>query len=267
MTATPTDSHLSYRRYAEDGFCHTHGHAQIVLPVLGTLEMEIDGRGGRADLGVAAFVLPDTVHCQAAKGDNRFLIVDCAGHGAAGAPTERTLDRLGRQIYLPLTPTVRRLVDFINLTAGDAGRDLDAVARHWTPLLLDTLMAEPARPLSRLNALLARLHAAPEHPWTVDAMARVAGLSASRLHALFREELDQTPQAYVASLRLERVMDQLAATTLSIAQIAYQAGYADQSALTRALRRATGLTPAAYRRQHGRGVRGQAQRPPAFEVE
>ncbi|MEA1652659.1 AraC family transcriptional regulator [Nitrospirillum sp. BR 11164] len=256
MTASSADSHLSFRRYRPAGFCHTHDHAQIVLPCQGILEMEVGGRGGRVDAAVAAFVPPGEVHCQRAEGDNRFLIVDCAGGEGAGAPDERMLERLGRRTFLPLTPAVRRLLDFITLTAGPAdggGRTLDGLARHWTPLLLDTLMAEPARPASRLHALLARLEAAPERPWTVESMARAAGLSASRLHALFREELDQTPQAYVASLRLARVMDQLAGTTLPIAQIAYQSGYADQSALTRALRRAVGLTPAAYRRQHGRG--------------
>ncbi|MBB6251892.1 helix-turn-helix transcriptional regulator [Nitrospirillum iridis] len=252
MTATTTaaaDSRLSFRQYRDLGPVHSHGHAQIVLPVAGSLELEIEGRGARLDAGVAAFVAPGAAHCQWAAGANRSLIVDCAGDGAH-APDEGMLDRLGRQGFLRVTPAVRHLVDFITLAAV---RDLDAVARHWTPLLLDTLMAAPTRPTSRLHALLARLKAAPEHPWTVEAMARTAGFSASRLHALFREELDQTPQAYLANLRLTRVMDQLAGTTLSIAQIAYQGGYADQSALTRAMRRAVGLTPAAYRRQHRQG--------------
>jgi AraC-like DNA-binding protein len=41
----------------------------------------------------------------------------------------------------------------------------------------------------------------------------------------------------------------LSSTDLSIAELAYRLGYADQSALTRAMRKAIGLTPAAYRRQ------------------
>jgi AraC-like DNA-binding protein len=38
-------------------------------------------------------------------------------------------------------------------------------------------------------------------------------------------------------------------TSLPLAEIALACGYADQSAFTRAFGRATGLTPAAYRRQ------------------
>uniref|UniRef100_UPI000584FEE4 helix-turn-helix domain-containing protein n=1 Tax=Xanthomonas sp. SHU 199 TaxID=1591174 RepID=UPI000584FEE4 len=43
---------------------------------------------------------------------------------------------------------------------------------------------------------------------------------------------------------------QLTHGTRPIADLAQDSGYADQSALTRALKRSTGQTPAAYRRRH-----------------
>jgi AraC-like DNA-binding protein len=54
--------------------------------------------------------------------------------------------------------------------------------------------------------------------------------------------------AHVAALRLERAMARLAASDATIAEIALSCGYSDQSALTRALKRRHGVTPAAYRR-------------------
>jgi AraC-like DNA-binding protein len=74
-------------------------------------------------------------------------------------------------------------------------------------------------------------------------------MSVSRLHSLFREDLESTPHAWLSQVRLGRVQHWLATTNLSIAELAYRGGYADQSALTRAMRNATGLTPAAYRRE------------------
>jgi AraC-like DNA-binding protein len=50
-------------------------------------------------------------------------------------------------------------------------------------------------------------------------------------------------------MRLRWVCRQLAATNLPIAQLATQAGYADQSALTHAMRRAMDITPLAYRKR------------------
>jgi AraC-like DNA-binding protein len=79
-------------------------------------------------------------------------------------------------------------------------------------------------------------------------MARSAGLSVSRLHALFRTELDTSPHAWLRDVRLARARAWLAETARPIADIALAAGFSDQSALTRALRDATGMTPGAYRR-------------------
>ena len=80
-------------------------------------------------------------------------------------------------------------------------------------------------------------------------MARASGVSVSRLHALFREELDTTPHAWLLEQRLVKAREWLATTEAPIAEIALRAGFSEQSALTRALRKATGMTPAAYRRQ------------------
>jgi transcriptional regulator GlxA family with amidase domain len=118
----------------------------------------------------------------------------------------------------------------------------------WVPLLLDTLVLDAPRPTSRLAALLARVEAEPGLAWTTDTMARSAGLSVSRLHALFRTELDTSPHAWLRDVRLARARAWLAETARPIADIALAAGFSDQSALTRALRDATGMTPGAYRR-------------------
>jgi transcriptional regulator GlxA family with amidase domain len=67
---------------------------------------------------------------------------------------------------------------------------------------------------------------------------------------LFREEHDTTPHAWLLEHRLARVRDWLTSTDAPIAEIALRAGFSEQSALTRALRKATGMTPAVYRRQH-----------------
>jgi AraC-like DNA-binding protein len=80
-------------------------------------------------------------------------------------------------------------------------------------------------------------------------MAAHAGVSVSRLHALFRAELDSTPAAWLWGRRLDCVRQWLVGSDRPIAELAFRAGFADQSALTRALRRATGMTPAAYRRR------------------
>jgi AraC-like DNA-binding protein len=124
------------------------------------------------------------------------------------------------------------------------------VLRGWAPLLLDTLTLGAPQPVSRLGALLARIEAEPGLAWSTDSMARTAGLSVSRLHTLFRAELDTSPHDWLLQCRLAQACAWLAGTGRPVAEIALAAGFSEQSALTRAMRRAMDTTPAAYRRAH-----------------
>ncbi|MGB5630828.1 MAG: helix-turn-helix transcriptional regulator, partial [Woeseiaceae bacterium] len=57
-----------------------------------------------------------------------------------------------------------------------------------------------------------------------------------------------TTGQWVLKTRISHASRVLVETDLPIADIALEAGYADQSAFTRQFRRSTGLSPSAYRR-------------------
>jgi AraC-like DNA-binding protein len=239
---------LHLRSYDRLGEPDRHDYAQLVLPLSGALVLDIEGRQGRLDPLHAGFVAPGAWHVQAGETPNRSLILDVDLASLAPASAERLFDRP----FAPLAPAARKLVEFMGLMA-DAGSAAPSVVQGWVPLLLDTLALDTPRPISRLAALLARIEAEPGLAWTTDTMARCAGMGVSRLHALFREELDTSPHAWLLAHRIGRACEWLASTPLPIADIALRAGFSEQSALTRALRKATGMAPAAYRRQHRAG--------------
>ena len=76
----------------------------------------------------------------------------------------------------------------------------------------------------------------------LDDLAEVAGLSRYHFSRVFREEVGQTPWAFVRDRRIERAKD-LLAEGRSPAEAAHEAGFFDQSHLTRVLRRFDGRTP------------------------
>jgi AraC-like DNA-binding protein len=246
MSKVPTPA-IHVRSYGSPSAPDRHGFAQLVLPLSGTLALEIDGRGARLDPLNGAVVAPGAWHAQDSACANRSLIVDFDLDAAA---TPDLTARLLERPFCALEPAARKLVDFMAILAGEgvAGPAAGALA-GWLPLLLDRLALDAPRPRSRLAALLARIELDPGLPWHTEAMARSAGLSVSRLHALFREEQGATPHGWLLALRLARVQDWLAQGDAPIAELALRAGFGDQSALTRALRDATGMTPAAYRRE------------------
>ncbi|QLF92617.1 AraC family transcriptional regulator [Pseudomonas sp. ABC1] len=238
----PTTIDLAIRSYGRDSHAHSHAFAQLVLPLSGSLEIDIEGQGARLDRMRAACVPAGLRHAQESQYANRSLIVDVPVQGLDAQARER----LSARGFLPVTPAAAHLIGYMSaaLANDSATRRTDL----WTPLLLDALFETPARPASRLASLLAQAEAAP-FGWSVADMAVRAGMSTSRLHALFRQELDTTPHAWLSERRLECVCQWLLGSDLPIAEIAYRAGFSDQSALTRALRKHCGMTPAQYRRQ------------------
>jgi len=247
MPSTPTaDLHLrSYGRVRESD---RHDFAQLVLPLSGTLLLEIEGRQGRLDPVHAAFVAPGAWHSQVSSAPNQSIILDLD----LASVTPETADRLIERPFPQLGAAARKLVESMGIMSSQqpaARGPAPALLQGWVPLLLDTLALDTPRPLSRLSALMARIEADPGQPWTTDTMAASAGLSVSRLHALFRDECDTSPHAWLRAQRLARARTWLAQTDLPIAELAWRAGFSEQSALTRAMRQASGDTPAAYRRQ------------------
>jgi AraC-like DNA-binding protein len=233
------------RSYGPPGAPDRHDFAQLVLPLRGALALEIEGRTGRLDPLRGGVVAPGAWHAQDSAGDNRNLIVDLDIDAAA---TPDVAARLLERPFPQIDPAARKLVEFMGILAGEA-RPAPAVLAGWLPLLLDRLASLPPRPGSHLAALMAQIELEPGLPWRTETMARRAGLSVSRLHALFRDEFDATPHGWLLALRLARVREWLAHGDAPIAELALRAGFCDQSALTRALRDATGMSPAVYRRE------------------
>jgi AraC family transcriptional regulator len=69
---------------------------------------------------------------------------------------------------------------------------------------------------------------------------------------VFQATTRMTPHRYVLKRRVERARELLTKTHLSIAEIAYRCGFANQAHLTLAFGKECGLTPGEYRRQLSR---------------
>ncbi|MRV70842.1 helix-turn-helix domain-containing protein [Duganella sp. FT92W] len=240
---TPTLA-LHQRSYGALQDPDRHSYAQLVLPVAGEVRLEIEGKAGRLDPLHGALVAPGAWHAQCSAVSNRSLILDVGADAITHGAWQRLLDRS----FMTLSPAARKLIDYLALMS-ERHATPPSVLQGWLPLLLDTLALVDPQPVSRLAALLARIDGEPAAPWSTETMARCAGVSVSRLHALFREELGASPHAWLQQKRLEHACHWLSGSGRTVAEIALAAGFADQSALTRAMRHAMDTTPAAYRKR------------------
>lgn len=86
-------------------------------------------------------------------------------------------------------------------------------------------------------------------PRTVSEIAAACGVHPVHLARAFRGFYGCSPRAYLQRCRLERAAALLRKPGASLTDVAVRSGFADQSHMTHAFRRAYAMTPAAYRRQ------------------
>jgi AraC-like DNA-binding protein len=115
---------------------------------------------------------------------------------------------------------------------------------------------QPARsvrtqlPRAKLRAVLEyveqRLDASP----TLEQMAAVARLSPTYFASQFKRTTGLPPYRYVIGRRIERAKQVLqSGRDISLAQVALQAGFSDQSQFSHHFRRFIGVTPGEFRRR------------------
>jgi AraC family transcriptional regulator len=84
---------------------------------------------------------------------------------------------------------------------------------------------------------------------TLGALAQVAGYSKAHFVRLFRRTTGTSPHRYVLRRRLEQAHRLIEMTTLPLAEVASETGFASQSHLNSAFVRVYGCTPGEARRQ------------------
>jgi AraC family transcriptional regulator len=82
---------------------------------------------------------------------------------------------------------------------------------------------------------------------SVEALARLANLSVCYFVRAFKQSVGVTPHDYLIRKRVERTMELLSGTDLSLSEIALAAGFADQSHCARRFREHVGMSPRDYR--------------------
>lgn len=99
----------------------------------------------------------------------------------------------------------------------------------------------------KISRALDLIHSNPEKNWSVEALASQVAMSRSRFADRFSLLMGTGPMAYLADWRLQRAMQQLQNSRVSVQEIACRSGYKSSSAFTRAFTEKLGLSPSQYR--------------------
>lgn len=98
-----------------------------------------------------------------------------------------------------------------------------------------------------IGRAVTRMHENPAHPWTLDELAKAAGLSRTSLAERFRETMGDTPLNHLRTLRMQRAVQLLTNTSHHLEAVAAAVGYQDAFSFSKVFKRTVGMSPKAFR--------------------
>lgn len=153
--------------------------------------------------------------------------------------------------------TELQMHDIVSIPRLDSSQPLPIPWSDLTSLAgYARLDSRPRRGLSRraLNRACSYIAENLGERFTLDDLARQAGVSRFHFARLFRISTGDSPMAYLLKSRIERAKQLLLQDERPVCEIAAVLGFCDQSHLTRTFRRLTGLTPREFARKHAEAV-------------
>jgi AraC family transcriptional regulator len=226
---------------------HTHDDAHFIFVVRGTY---VTGASNRPDpCGAATLIFnpAGTTHRDRFSTERgRFFTISVAAPVARLVETEHPVaiafdEPEVRAVARHLHAEFRRPGPFTDVILEGLGLELAGRAARWR--------SHPDRRAPRwLAEARDSIRDRCASGLTIAEIAREADVHPVHLARAFRQYYASSPGDYLRRCRIERVRELLLTTDLPLAELSLEAGFSDQSQLTTAFRRATGTTPAAFRR-------------------
>ncbi len=102
----------------------------------------------------------------------------------------------------------------------------------------------------KMRALRQQILLTPEKRWTIEEMAKIALLSPSRFHNVYKSVFGTSPIRDLIEARVNYAKSILLSEDSSIIEISEKVGYKDQYQFIRQFKREVGITPQKFRKQN-----------------
>ena len=247
--------------------CHWHDDVELLLPLEGHLRYNVNGVLTDVGEGQAIFVNARQMHFgYSADGtDCRYVCITFRPQGLWGNEmlTQRFILPILSAAQVPsLLLEERTQIDRIRQVdalyqAGEPGFELLAIstlAALWQGLYLrvqqEAALTLPENGnLQALRRMLDFIRTRYAEHITLKNIAASGGVCRTQCCQLFRQYLNRTPNDYLTSLRLEKGMELLKSTELSVTEIAAACGFSGSSYFAERFLQAKGCTPTQYRQK------------------
>jgi AraC-like DNA-binding protein len=187
------------------------------------------------------------------------------GHPINGAVRQWRIIYFEPRVLARLIPDPEREIEFVSpslpnpnlaervsllfdrLTEGADRLGLEEILAQVVPHLMSVRLESSGSKYSgSVTRSLERIEDDPSSPIALSELAALSGVSRYQLVREFSRTIGTTPYAYVIQCRV-RLARKLLVNGATLADASHEAGFADQSHMTRAFVRQLGITPGCYR--------------------
>lgn len=155
-----------------------------------------------------------------------------------------------------------RLAALVRLFGEEAGQERPGreliLSRLVEVLLIESLRAAQAKDIppgllrgladARVAEALRQMHGDTQRPWTVEGLARAAGLSRSAFFDRFTRTVGLRPMEYFGAWRMAVAKDILRSGPIALDEVARRVGYGSASTFSTAFSRHVGKAPGQFAR-------------------
>ena len=222
---------------------HTHDKASISFLLDGNYEEELEGHHYKRTAGNVKFIAAGVVHrCQRYASGTRKINLELSQELLKLLEIKeeylvRALPHSHHTRYT-LVQLFRELSDDNDATNASAQQLLYSLLQHNS--FQNTIHKTPP---SWVAVLREFLHDQWDCQLTLQQMADETGVHPVTLSRYFPQYFSSTIGDYRRKIRVDKALQMLRATTLSLTQIAYACGFADQGHFTRTFKATTGFLP------------------------
>lgn len=214
---------------------HVHDHSYLTIVLDGSTTERFDHRTER--------LVPSTVHLMPAgeKHSNEYTAATRCLH----VEVDEALNQVGVLGPGPLHDA--RAALFGTLLYDEFQRDDDLAPLSIQGLLLALLARAPLARTPWLSRVMDALRDSYSRKPSLSELAAIAEVHPAHLCRAFHRKTGKTIGAYVRELRIARACRLLSITDRTLAEIALDCGFSDQSHFTSAFRRIMRVTPGQFR--------------------
>lgn len=216
---------------------HSHSHAQLLLPLHGSMYIETNANKHFINEEYLEFLLPECQHAYKGESGNEFLVLNIPGNMVPKDDRDN-LQGASKLLFDERWKAIRYLI--MSETNGNESTDaLNKLFYYFYHYITEGLLPESIKYINEHY---------PENI-IIKNLAEIEHYNESYYCEWFKRKTSLSPMEYLKRLRIEKAKELLIGTDYSISQIAEQVGYSFNSSFSRIFKEAEDLSPAQYRKK------------------